>query len=637
MCSILGIIDFDKKKQDKELEIKKINNLLKHRGPDDEGFYTDEYVSLAFNRLSILDLQKGNQPIKNNHIISIFNGEIYNFKEVRKELEGSGFKFKTNSDSEIIPAAFLKWGIECISKFNGMFAISIYDLNEKKLYLIRDRVGIKPLYYSLFNGLLVFASEISGIINHSDFKRSVNFNALASYLSFRYPLGKDNNFFKNIQKVQSGNFLEIDINKKKIIEKEYWALPKIEAIKNFSEKYYLEKLECLLTDSVKKHLISDVPVGVLLSGGLDSSIISSITSNFASGHLKTFSVGFKEKKYDEGSKAKLIAKYIGSDHTEVIVEKNEFFENLLNIIKIKNAPLSIPHEYPIYKLSKKIKESVKVVLSGEGADEFFGGYARIQKSAFDFIKAKNLKFFSNSRFFKKIFSIDSEFNFQKNDFSDYFFYKYNWFSFNEIDNLINKNISDQINIEKVKEPWIAILKKYKSCSKYDQSLLMFQANHLQCLLDRLDVMTMANSVEARVPFLDHELIEFINTVPFKFKIKWKSKMSKFKSLFSNNFKFSEIYDINKYLLRKIGEKHLPKKISSEKKLGFPLPMDDWMKDSRVKEILLDKKTLDRKIFNKNMIEKLIDSENKVKDPYDFSGKKIWMLINFELWMRTFID
>ena len=185
MCSILGIIDFDKKKQDKELEIKKINNLLKHRGPDDEGFYTDEYVSLAFNRLSILDLQKGNQPIKNNHIISIFNGEIYNFKEVRKELEDSGFKFKTNSDSEIIPAAFLKWGIECISKFNGMFAISIYDLNEKKLYLIRDRVGIKPLYYSLFNGLLVFSSEISGIINHSDFKRSVNFNALTSYLSFR--------------------------------------------------------------------------------------------------------------------------------------------------------------------------------------------------------------------------------------------------------------------------------------------------------------------------------------------------------------------------------------------------------------------------------------------------------------------
>ena len=166
---------------------------------------------------------------------------------------------------------------------------------------------------------------------------------------------------------------------------------------------------------------------------------------------------------------------------------------------------------------------------------------------------------------------------------------------------------------------------------------MFQANHLQCLLDRLDVMTMANSVEARVPFLDHELIEFINTVPFKFKIKWKSKTSKFKSLFSNNFKFSEVYDINKYLLRKIGEKHLPRKISSEKKLGFPLPMDDWMKDSRVNEILLDKKTLDRKIFNKNMIEKLIDSENSVKDLYDFSGKKIWMLINFELWMRTFID
>ena len=637
MCSILGIIDFDKKSSNKEIEIKKINNLLKHRGPDDDGFYNDQDISLAFNRLSILDLENGNQPFKRNHIISIFNGEIYNFKEIRNELEDSGFKFKTNSDAEIIPAAFLKWGTNCISKFNGMFAISIYDLKEKKVYLIRDRVGIKPLYYSLFNGLLVFSSEILGIINHTAFKRSVNFNALASYLSFRYPLGKNNNLFNKIQKVESGKFVEVDINKKKIAEKEYWTLPKIETSGNFSEKYYLDKLEYLLTDSIKKHLISDVPIGVLLSGGLDSSIIASIASNFANGRLKTFSVGFKEKKYDESSKAKLIAKYLGSDHTEVIVEKNEFFENLSKIIKIKNAPLSIPHEYPIYKLSKKIKESVKVVLSGEGADEFFGGYARVQKSAFDYIKAKNLKFFSSSNICKEIFSIDKKFNFQKNSFLDYFFHKYNWFSFDEIDNLINKDIKYQINIEKVKEPWINILKKYKLCSYYDQTLLMFQANHLQCLLDRLDVMTMANSIEARVPFLNHEIIEFINSVPFNLKIKWKSKMHKLRSLFSNNFEFSEIYDVNKYLLRKIGKKYLPEKISSEKKLGFPLPMDDWMKDAKVKEILMDKKTLDRNIFNKKMVKKLIDTENKTKDPYDFSGKKIWMLINFELWMQEFID
>ena len=401
MCSILGIIDFDQKYADKNVEISKINNLLAHRGPDDKGFYNDEYISLAFNRLSILDLKNGNQPNKRDHIISIFNGEIYNFKEIKSELKSFGYKFKTNSDSEIIPAAFLKWKIDCVSKFNGMFAISIYDMKEKKIYLIRDRIGIKPLYYSLLKGMLIFCSEIKGIINHSAFERSINYNALSSYLSFRYPLGKNNNLFNNLHKVSPGTYVEINIKKRQINEKEYWILPEIKKSGNFTEKKYFDKLEYLLTKSIKKHLISDVPLGVLLSGGLDSSIISSITSKFTKGTLKTFSVGFKDKEYDESSKARLIAKYIGSNHTEVLVEKNEFFDNLSNIIQIKSAPSSIPHEYPIYKLSKKMKESVKVVLSGEGADEFFGGYSRVQKSAFDFNKGSFFKSFSNSKILKK--------------------------------------------------------------------------------------------------------------------------------------------------------------------------------------------------------------------------------------------
>ena len=637
MCSILGIIDFNKNHTNKELEINKINNLLVHRGPDDKGVYNDKDISLAFNRLTKLDLENGNQPIKRNHIISIFNGEIYNFKEIRNELKSYGYSFKTNSDSEIIPAAFLKWGIDCISKFEGMFAIAIYNSKDKRVYLIRDRVGIKPLYYSAFDGMLIFSSEIIGIINHPRFKKSINYNALSSYLSFRYPLGKNNNLFNNLQKVSPGKYVEINIKEKKINEKEYWSLPEIKKTKNFGEKYYFERLEDLLIKSVKKHLISDVPVGVLLSGGLDSSIISSLTSKFTNGTIKTFSVAFREKKYDESSKARLIAKFIGSDHTEVLVGKNEFLENLSKMIKIKNAPLSIPHEYAIYKLSEKMKESIKVILSGEGADEFFGGYSRVQKCAFDFIKGDLFKSFSNSKTFKSIFSIDNKFNFRNNSFIDYFFYKYNWFSFSEIDNLINSDIRKQIDVEEVKKPWTNILKKYKSCNYYDQTLIMFQANHLQCLLDRLDMMTMANSIEARVPFLDHKVIEFINTVPFEFKIRWKSKLHKLKSLFSNNFEFSEKYDVNKYLLRKIGKKYLTEQIAKEKKFGFPLPMNDWMKDEKIKEILLDKKTLSRNIFKKNSIEKLINSEKKIDDSYDFSGKKIWMLINFELWMRTFID
>lgn len=637
MCSILGLIDFDSSDQSKNEKIFAVNRLLKHRGPDDEGYYNDKLVALAFNRLSIIDLIKGNQPIIKKHIISIFNGEIYNFKEIRAELINHGHKFETNSDSEIVSTAFLQWGIKSVEKFNGMFAIAVYDKKNSKVFLIRDRVGIKPLYFSHLNNQLLFSSEIKGITNYPDFEKKLNFNAFSSYLLFRYPYGKNNVFYDNIQKVSPGTFLEIDILKKQTKQNTYWSIPEINTKIVHNEEYYFQKLDFLLNSSIKKQLVSDAPLGVFLSGGLDSSILSSIAAKNISGKLKTYSVGFKEKKYDETYKARTIAKYINSEHTEVFVGKEDFFNNIEKIIEVKDVPLSIPHEYPLYLLSKKMKQDIKVVLSGEGADEFFGGYARVQNSPIDFVKANFILKFSDSSFIKKIFSIDKKFNYKKNKFIDFFFHQYNWFSVGEVDSLLHENVKNQINLEKVKEPWTNVLKKYENSNYYNQILLMFQTNHLQCLLDRLDTMTMANSIEARVPFLDHELIEFINTVPYKFKIKWKSKFSKFKSLFSNNFSYSEKYDTNKYLLRKIGEKYLPKKMSEEKKLGFPLPMNEWMRDKRVKEILLDKKSLERNIFNQKELEKFLDERHAQDDHYDFNGKKIWMMLNFELWMRNNMD
>ena len=284
-----------------------------------------------------------------------------------------------------------------------------------------------------------------------------------------------------------------------------------------------------------------------------------------------------------------------------------------------------------YLLSKK-KQDITVVLSGEGADEFFGGYSRVQKSPFDFLKGKFFSKFSGKHFFNKIFSIDEKFDFKNKNYLDYFFHVYKWFSFNEKEKLFSNDIINKLDNDKIKEPWKQVVETYKDNNFHDQTLLMFQKNHLQCLLDRLDIMTMANSIEARVPFLDHRLIEFINTVPFEYKIRWKSKINKFKSLFSNNFKFSEKYDTNKYLLRKLGKKYLPQSTAVEKKLGFPLPMNNWMNDNRIKEILLDKQTLSRNIFNKDSLEKLFIKNKNSNDPYDFDGKKICMMVNFELCM-----
>ncbi len=637
MCSILGIIDFKNNDNRKEKNIRKINLSLSHRGPDDDGYFFDEYVALAFNRLSILDLEKGNQPVINKHVISIFNGEIYNFKNIRNELETLGHKFLTNSDSEIIPAAYLQWGMECVKKFEGMFAISLYDLRKKKVFLIRDRVGIKPLYYARINGNLLFCSEIKGIISYPNFEKKINYNAIASYLAFRYPSDNNNNFFKFIKRVDPGSYLEIDLIKNNIKNVNFWSIPEVEDFDNFSEKYYFEKLENLLISSVKSHLISDVPVGVLLSGGLDSSIISSIVSKKANRNLKTFSVSFSEKQYDESVKAKIISKHIGSEHIEVNVGKREFLDNLENIINIKTSPISIPHEYPIYKLSKKIRESVKVVLSGEGADEFFGGYARMQKSAFDYNKGKFFGGLNKYKIINSLFNIDKSFDFKNDNYLKYFFSKYNWFSFNEINNLFRKEIIKEISFNAVQNPWINTSMKYTNSDNYSKAFLMFQENHLQCLLDRLDIMTMANSVEARVPFLDHKIIEFINKVPFKYKIKWRSNIYKFISIFSNNHTFSEKYDENKYLLRELGAKYLPEKMAKEKKLGFPLPMNNWMRDEKIKDILFDKKTKERGFFNIKEINNLFNHNNDGIDPYDFSGKKVWMLTNIELWIRQFID
>ena len=372
MCSILGLVDFNKNCLNQK-NIYDLNKILSHRGPDDEGFFYDENVALAFNRLSIIDLEKGNQPIIFQDLISIFNGEIYNFKEIKEELINKNYIFKTNSDSEIIPAAFDCWGINFVNKLNGMFAISIYDKKNKKLFLVRDRVGVKPLYYSRFNNKLIFASEIKGIINFPEFKKNINYNAIYSYLAFRYPTNGKNIFFKDINRVDPGCYIEIDISKKELFEKSYWKIPKIyDQQTNLSESHYDEKLNELLNLSVERHLISDVPVGVLLSGGLDSSLLSAIAAKKIN-NVQTFSVSFNEKKYDESEKAKIVSDYIGSKHLDVVISKENFLKNLQEIITVRDTPVSIPHEYPLFLLNKEIKKTIKVVLSGEGADEFFGG------------------------------------------------------------------------------------------------------------------------------------------------------------------------------------------------------------------------------------------------------------------------
>jgi len=619
MCGICGIVDFHNEISDKKKFTDLMSKNLIHRGPDDSGEYNDSFVSLGFKRLSILDVKNGNQPMlnKNKTIISIFNGEIFNFKEIRKELEQKGYSFFSNSDAEVIPYAYESWGINFIKKLNGMFSIAIYDKRDKNFYLVRDRLGIKPLYYFKHKNSLVFSSEINSIISVPFFEKKINFKAISSYMSFRYPTEDNDTFFLELKRVPSGSFIKI--NSKERLISSYWKIPFPNSKKIFNEKFYIEKLDDILNNSVKGQLISDVPLGVFLSGGLDSSVLSAIASKYVGKNLNTYSVTLLEEGYDESKKAKLVSNYLSTNHHEVILEKSNFLENLNKLIEIKGVPASIPHEYALYLLSKEMKKKISVVLSGEGADEFFGGYSRVQKAPFDYFKSK---------FFSK-FQLNSKSSFD--NFNDFILNRYNWFSPTEKNDLLSNEFKNQIDKNDLNINWREILSEGSESDAYNKVLYMFQSKHLKCLLDRLDTMTMAAGVEARVPFLDHKLVEFINTVPFKYKIKWKSYFHKILSLFTNSNQFSEKYDINKYLLRNLSKKYLPQKITKAKKLGFPVPLNNWVKNAEIREILLGQSSRSKIYYNKNELEKILRMDNDKN--FDFAGKKVWMLLNLELWMR----
>ena len=643
MCGIAGLINFNTECLDYR-PIKRMTESIFHRGPDDEGYFNDKYVAFGFRRLSILDLSMGHQPMEtdNGRHVIVFNGEIYNFKEIRKTLSIYGYSFKTNCDTEVILYAFQHWGIDCIQKFNGMFAFAIYDKQKKTVFLARDRLGIKPLYYSLIDGVLVFGSEMKVILQHPKFVRSANLEAISSYLTFRYPQG-DNPVFEGMKRLTPGHTMKVDSSGISI--KKYWEIPFFDNKEDLGEQYYLDKTEELLEKAVERRMISDVPLGALLSGGLDSSlIVANMCKHNATERIKTYSIGFGVEGYDESHYAKMVADHCGVDHLSLTLGQDDYMEQLRKTIIQKDAPLSIPHEIALMNVCSELKKHTTVVISGEGADELFGGYGRVQRSPMDYKKINYVKKMFPSSFHKpllKIMGAGSNIDswLAVNNHMDHFFSVYNWIPFEEKWNLFTDSTMDAINNDKSNiEFWQRDFDRVSGGDEYDKILYLFEKNHLSCLLDRLDSMSMAASVEARVPFVDHELVEFASTIPIKYKLKWKSPLHQAKSIFTHSFQASENLDYSKYILRKLGSKTLPKEIVSRRKKGFPVPLDSWINNGMIehaKEILLDDKTRSRGVFRHSQLEKMLNNNQRLD--YDFWGKKVWMLMNVELWFREFID
>lgn len=626
MCGFSGIFSLSKISDAHKTKVHEMTNEIKHRGPDFTDYFSDNYFSVGFNRLSIIDINGGSQPMisENKRYLICFNGEIYNYKSLRNNLISKGKKFKTLSDTEVFLEYFSSYGLSCIEKMRGMFAAVIYDQKDKKIFLIRDRLGIKPLYYSIKNDTIIFSSEISPLCKSNLLEIEPNYQAISSYLSFRFNYGVGG-YIRSINTLKPGNFFEFSLNLKS--EREYWAIPTFSRADQqiLDEEKIVEKLDTILNESIEDHIVSDVPVGSLLSGGLDSSIITTLMKGKTKGDFSSFSAKFNEAGYDESNFAKQIADRIGIAHHDLELKAEDFEKKIIDYIDLKKTPLSIPHEIALFSLFEKIKKKTKVVLSGEGADEIFGGYGRVQSSAFDY-KKKNI--------FNSIF-----FNDRYNNISEFFINRYNWMSFDQKEKIFSKDFYRSINKdEKIKSFWSNEFRKIKKLDPYDQFLIIFQKFHLTCLLDRLDYTSMASGVEARTPFVDHKVIEFANSIPHELKFVWKSKFQKIIGLFSNSFKNSEKRDISKYILRKTAEKYIPKNIVYRKKLGFPVPLDNWIKKGMInfaREILIDDKTKSRAIFNIAEIEKILSNKELLE--YDFWGKKIWMILNLEIWFRKVID
>lgn len=597
MCGITGIFSV-KKVSELQNRIHAMNNSIIHRGPDAGGFIIDENIALGHRRLSIIDTSvSANQPMISKSKIwnLVFNGEIYNFNEIKSELK---YVFKTNSDTEVILAAVEEKGIKWfLNKANGMFAIALYNTKTKHLYLIRDRLGIKPLFYFNDGEKLVFSSEIKGILSSGLVKAKFNSSAVDEYLGNRY-VREPFTFFENIYQLNSGCYIEINESLESK-EHRYWDFPdKFNTDKNYDEENLASLFEQELIKSIKYRLISDVPVGTYLSGGVDSSLITAIVSKNKKELLNTFTIGFPE--INEFKYSKIIAEKYNTSHQEILMEKKDYLDNQERLIGYKDAPLAVPNEIPLAVMSTKLKEKVTVVLSGEGADELMGGYGRIFRKPFDYDNQD-----SNQSFY------------------EYFIMDYEYVSREIRDKFISSPKKYRKDFDK------KIVKDFSNKSNEENVFRFFHKYHVKGLLNRVDMTTMQASVEARVPFLDHNLIEFVyNKIPYNLKLKWNSKIAKQEARNLSSNIYSENLDIPKYLLRKISYNYLPNEIIERKKVGFPVPLTEWFHNlEQIARDILPKAPW----LNLGIINDLIDeSRSDIR-----SGQILWMFINVELFRKKY--
>ena len=631
MCGIAGIVATDALAPDDRTRAIAMRDVIAHRGPDDAGLFVDEQAALAHRRLSIVDLAAGHQPLANEDesVWVVFNGEIYNHGEVRPVLEAAGHRYKTRSDTETIIHAYEQWGDACVERFRGMFAFAIWDAHRRRLLIARDRLGVKPLYWTRAGSRLLFGSEIKSLLASGLVRARANDAALPELLGTRYLSGGET-LFEGVHRLMPGHTLVFEKGEVRI--RKYWDIPVGEpsgAASGMTEGEVVERFRALLEESVRIRLMADVPLGMFLSGGLDSSAIAALMAGMIDRPLKTFSVAFKQRAFSELDYARQVSTAIKADAHEVVIDDVDFFGALPKLIWHEDEPIAHPSSVPLYFVSELASRHVKVVLTGEGSDELLAGYGKYPRALVNWRAAKAYGVVPDALRSWVSASVVPSLpgrlgRYAKRSFlamprtpEAMFFDNFASIGLSRQRALLSQRYAAMATPERAYGPSRAFFDAPDGSSTLlDRLLYTDMKTYLVELLMKQDQMSMAASIESRVPFLDHRLVEFAATLPSRLKLR--------------GFK-------TKWILREAVKPILPREILTRPKMGFPVPFALWMKDrwqSVARDVLLDRRTRERGVIEPTAVERLIAAHASGEQE---GGDAIWSLLNLELWYRTHID
>src|SRR6266567_2408021 len=612
-----------------------MSRVLHHRGPDDQGSFISGNVALGFRRLSIIDLPGGRQPMRNEeeNVWIVFNGEIYNHLELRSTLEQRGHRYATKSDTETILHLYEEYGEDCVHRLQGMFAFAIWDARSQSLFCARDRLGIKPFYYTIVGDRFVFASEIKALFELPDFQPRLNRRALPEFFAFGY-LSSEETLFEGVRKLLPGHCLRIDLKAqdKNPKVKTYWDLDTSPSEPSLGESDYVAQFRDLFTGTVRAHLMSDVPVGVFLSGGLDSSSIAAVMADLRKEPIQTFSVGYAEGQYSELPHAREIARHIGAEYNQVILGPEDFFASLPQLIWHEDEPLVWPSSVALFFVSRLARKKVKVVLTGEGGDELFAGYLKYRVALWNLRGGPLYRKFvplQVQQIARKALSsgfapdwvlrkLRHSFLYYPDNFEQIYFDNfYSAFPQDQQPQLFNSELTEEFRgVNAYANCMRFFPAKGSNGSSLNRLLYLDIKTYLVELLMKQDQMSMATSTESRVPFLDHKLVEFAARIPARYKIRFFS---------------------GKYLLRKAMARELPAGALRRNKKGFPTPVRPWLRNQlfdRLSAILTDGRMAERQLIRPDYVRYLLSAHRQGNS---FATEGCWRLLNFELWNRIFLD